>query len=231
MFKLTEYKGKDEAVESNFDPGQGVYIIGRDPRSNKILKSEYISRTHCQLVSSGDDWILYDGNPNKAGWLGEPPAISINGVGRKTISMLPGTTVTLISAKDYRATLERERKVTTSSGINRDTIDLQTFTPGRMIEILNNFIEELKEVMVPIVAESKEIGEQLAQESSERKESDRLSKRDFEAFKKPVTYAAGAVLVISLVNIFNGDKTLTAKALDVLIALITSGVLVKSASI
>ena len=231
MFKLTEYKNKDGPVESTFDPGQGIYAIGRDSRSDKVLTSQYISRIHCQLVKSGDDWILYDGNPNKEGWLNEPAAISINGVGRKTISMLPGTIVTLISAQDYRATLERERESrVVTDGINRDTIDLQTFSPGMMIEILNKFIEELKEVMIPIVAESREVGQKLAQESDERKESDRLSKRDFEAFKKPVMYAAGAILLISMINIFNGDKELTAKGLDVLIALIGSGVFVKAAA-
>ena len=231
MFKLTEYKGKDSPIESSFDPGQGLYVIGRDSRSNKVLNSQYISRIHCQLVSSGEDWILYDGNPNEAGWLNKAAAISINGVGRKTISMLPGTTVNLISAHDYRATLERERenKIITA-GINRDTIDMQTFTPGRMIEILNNFIEELKDVMIPIVAESRDVGEKLAKESEERKESDRLSKRDFEAFKKPVMYATGAVLLISLINIFNGDKEIIGKILDIVAALITSGVLVKFVS-
>ena len=68
MFKLIEYKSKDSPIESSFDPGQGLYVIGRDSRSNKVLNSQYISRIHCQLVSSGEDWILYDGNPNEAGY-------------------------------------------------------------------------------------------------------------------------------------------------------------------
>lgn len=247
MFILKVYSGADEPVAHSFDPESDAYTIGRAPRSDRVLTDGRVSNDHCALVRAGQDWILYDGDPQASRWEMREPRISVGHVFKKTISMVPGMLVTLIDVKDYRVTLERERdqrRDTTGDGIDRSTIEDQKLTPGLLVSILDEFVENLKPIIQPLVesnalliessetlmARVTDVDNRLASESTERKDSDRSAGKDLHSLNKFVMYGAAVVLAATVFSLTRGDKEVTGKIIDLLIAAISSGLLIKTVS-
>lgn len=244
MFVLTIYDGDSGPKAHRFEPDSDTYTIGRGPSCDRVLTSNYVSRVHCNLVRTENDWILYDGNPQADGWAARQPMISVGHMSKKTIAMLPGMIATLIEAKGYRVTLERERegRVDTTDGVNRDTIAEEKLTPGLLVSILDEFVESLKPIINPLVDSNavliesnevlisrvSEVDARLANESIERKDVDRKSDRDLHSLNKMVMYGAGILLAVSVYSLTRGDKEITNKVIDLLIAVISSGLLIKT---
>lgn len=244
MFVLTIYDGANSPKAHRFEPDSDTYTIGRNSNCDRVLSSIYVSRVHCSLVRTENDWILYDGNPQAEGWATRQAMISAGHISKKTIAMLPGMIATLIETSDYRVTLGREREGDrdTSDGINRDTISEEKLTAGLLVSILDEFAESLKLVINPLVESNAdmiegnellisrvtEVDNRLASESAERKDVDRKSDKDLHSLNKLVMYGAGAMLLVSMYSLSRGDKEIMSKALDVLGMVISSGLLIKT---
>lgn len=249
MFVLKIYEGAKDPKAHRFDPDSDTYTIGRSARCDRLLTDRRVSNSHCTLVRAREDWILYDGDPQSEGWAERIPKISAGYIVKKTIAMLPGMVVTLIDVSDYKVTLERERddsKVTTGGDhIDRSTIEEQQLTPGLLISILDDFIASLKPIIEPLVDSNAimiESSEALisrvvdadsrhASELAKLKEVDRKYERDLYALNKLVMYGSGVVLLATAYSLSRGDKEITNKVIDLVIAVVSSGLLIKTATV
>jgi predicted component of type VI protein secretion system len=105
MFKLEIYLDGSLASTEFFTPKGSRYTIGRGTNCDRVISDPKISRAHCTLLKSGQDWVLYSGDVDNP--VEESQGFLVGLDKRQTTTLTPGISVTLANFSNIKVILSR----------------------------------------------------------------------------------------------------------------------------
>ena len=105
MFKLDIYLDGSLASTEFFNPRGSRYTIGRGTNCDRVISDPKISRAHCTLLKSGQDWVLYSGDVDNPVEASQGFLVGLDK--RQTITLTPGISVTLANFSNIKVVLSR----------------------------------------------------------------------------------------------------------------------------